>query len=194
MFPEREIIMVGGVAMEAGIQSKQLTDQIFNHKRQVERENWMGSCAMNSWRPTQWVLSPAAPKCLPKELHQLETAYSNIRAYGRQFSFKVSQILHTTLRYIEEEETIAKQFVRQWKLEWTDLTSLNLWAYFKTSQHMRRLLGLTQVCHLERSRARANRNVLVINFFFPVCIQINIILKFVISASKCQELLLLNGC
>ena len=38
-------------------------------------------------------------------------------AIGDKFSFKVSQILHTTLRYIEEEETIAKQFVRQWKLE-----------------------------------------------------------------------------
>lgn len=96
---QRETIMVGG-AIEVGIQSKKLTDQIFSHKHQVERENWMGCSAMNSWSPTQWVLSPAAPQCLPKELHQPETKYSNIGGDRRQiFIQSITNTSHSTSLY-----------------------------------------------------------------------------------------------
>ena len=60
----------------------------------------MGCCAMNSWSPTQWVLSPAAPQCLPKELHQPETKYSNVGAYRRQiFIQSITNTLRNTLLY-----------------------------------------------------------------------------------------------
>lgn len=122
--------MVGG-ATEAGIQSKKLTDHIFNHKHQVERENWVGCSAMISQAQHggYFLQQPH------KELHQPETKYSNIGAYRRQiFIQSITNTLHNTLLY-RNCQTICETMENwiNWPNKFESLGLLqNIPAYEKT--------------------------------------------------------------